>query len=170
MGDLRCANDRVTVRFDSVVPRAEYGAPRRYSDLNYIYVDGKISMGSSQLMMGSDHLNPINLYAGSVCMDSDRDAFVNWCGDIYLQDPHGVSKFMVGNAGASLVPFVSNNIEKPDYEGNYMGGNVFCNNKELFHYSYQRYIENQIREAFSLDATPIRIVVRERGDEKNAKA
>ena len=47
---------------------------------------------------------------------------------------------------------------------------VFCNNRELFHYSYQRYIENQIREAFSLDATPIRIVVRERGDEKNAKA
>lgn len=47
---------------------------------------------------------------------------------------------------------------------------VFCNNKELFHYSYQRYIENQIREAFKLDATPIRIVVRERGDEKNAKA
>ena len=47
---------------------------------------------------------------------------------------------------------------------------VFCNNRELFHYSYQRYIENQIREAFSLDATPIKIVVRERGDEKNAKA
>lgn len=47
---------------------------------------------------------------------------------------------------------------------------VFCNNKELFHYSYQRYIENQIREAFKLDATPIRIVVRERGDEKNSQA
>lgn len=41
---------------------------------------------------------------------------------------------------------------------------VFCNKKELFHYSYQRYIENQIREAFSLDRTPIRIVVRERGE------
>ena len=41
---------------------------------------------------------------------------------------------------------------------------VFCNKKELFHYSYQRYIENQIREAFSLDATPIRIIVRERGE------
>ncbi len=41
---------------------------------------------------------------------------------------------------------------------------VFCNNKDLFHYSYQRYIENQIREAFSLDSTPIRIVVRERGE------
>ncbi len=41
---------------------------------------------------------------------------------------------------------------------------VFCNSKDLFHYSYQRYIENQIREAFSLDATPIRIIVRERGE------
>lgn len=41
---------------------------------------------------------------------------------------------------------------------------VFCNSKDLFHYSYQRYIENQVREAFSLDSTPIRIVVRERGE------
>ncbi len=41
---------------------------------------------------------------------------------------------------------------------------VFCNSSDLFHYSYQRYIENQIREAFGLDSTPIRIVVRERGE------
>ncbi len=41
---------------------------------------------------------------------------------------------------------------------------VFCNSKDLFHYSYQRYIENQVREAFSLDSTPIRIAVRERGE------
>ncbi len=41
---------------------------------------------------------------------------------------------------------------------------VFCNSKDLFHYSYQRYIENQVREAFQLDSTPIRIVVRERGE------
>ncbi|MBO5266932.1 MAG: ribosome biogenesis GTPase Der [Ruminiclostridium sp.] len=41
---------------------------------------------------------------------------------------------------------------------------VFCNSKDLFHYSYQRYIENQVRESFSLDSTPIRIVVRERGE------
>lgn len=41
---------------------------------------------------------------------------------------------------------------------------VFCNSKDLFHYSYQRYIENQLREAFSLDSTPVRIVVRERGE------
>ncbi len=41
---------------------------------------------------------------------------------------------------------------------------VFCNSKELFHYSYQRYIENQIREAFGLDCTPIKLIVRERGE------
>ncbi len=40
----------------------------------------------------------------------------------------------------------------------------FCNNAELFHFSYQRYLENRIREAFSLEGTPIRIVIRERGD------
>ncbi|MCH5208672.1 MAG: ribosome biogenesis GTPase Der [Oscillospiraceae bacterium] len=41
---------------------------------------------------------------------------------------------------------------------------VFCNNKELFHYSYQRYIENQIRETFGLDKTPIKLNIRERGE------
>lgn len=41
---------------------------------------------------------------------------------------------------------------------------VFCNSKELFHYSYQRYIENQIRDTFGLTATPIKLSVRERGE------
>ncbi len=41
---------------------------------------------------------------------------------------------------------------------------IFCNNRELFHYSYQRYIENQIRETFGLDQTPIKLTVRERGE------
>ena len=40
----------------------------------------------------------------------------------------------------------------------------FVNKAELFHFSYQRYLENQIREAFTMEGTPIRIVVRERGD------
>ena len=40
----------------------------------------------------------------------------------------------------------------------------FCNNAELFHFSYQRYIENQIRSTFGLEGTPVRIVIRERGD------
>ncbi|MEG2144309.1 MAG: ribosome biogenesis GTPase Der, partial [Oscillospiraceae bacterium] len=40
----------------------------------------------------------------------------------------------------------------------------FCNRKDLFHFSYQRYIENQIRDAFGLMGTPIRLVIRERGE------
>ena len=40
----------------------------------------------------------------------------------------------------------------------------FCNNAELFHFSYQRYLENQIRATFGLEGTPVRFVIRERGD------
>lgn len=40
----------------------------------------------------------------------------------------------------------------------------FCNAKKLFHFSYQRYLENQIRETFGLEGTPIRIILRERGE------
>ncbi len=40
----------------------------------------------------------------------------------------------------------------------------FCNKAELFHFSYQRYLENQIREQFGMEGTPIRIIVRERGE------
>ena len=41
---------------------------------------------------------------------------------------------------------------------------IFCNSRELFHYSYQRYIENQLRETFGLTATPIKLTIRERGE------
>lgn len=41
---------------------------------------------------------------------------------------------------------------------------AFCNSRDLFHFSYQRYIENQIREVFGLQGTPIRILIRERGE------
>ncbi len=43
----------------------------------------------------------------------------------------------------------------------------FVNNAELFHYSYQRYLDNQIREVFGLEGTPTKMVIRER--EKNRK-
>ncbi len=41
---------------------------------------------------------------------------------------------------------------------------AFVNNRELFHYSYQRYIDNQIREVFGLEGTPTRLIIRERGE------
>ena len=40
----------------------------------------------------------------------------------------------------------------------------FCNNAELFHFSYQRYLENQIRATFGLEGTPVRFIIRERGE------
>ncbi|MBR2582207.1 MAG: ribosome biogenesis GTPase Der [Oscillospiraceae bacterium] len=43
---------------------------------------------------------------------------------------------------------------------------IFCNSRELFHFSYQRYIENQIRSVFGLEGTPVRIVIRQKGDKE----
>ncbi len=43
---------------------------------------------------------------------------------------------------------------------------IFCNDARLFHFSYQRYLENQIREVFGLQGTPIRITVRQKGDKE----
>ena len=42
----------------------------------------------------------------------------------------------------------------------------FVNRKDLFHYSYQRYLENQIREIFGLEGTPVKFVIRERDEKK----
>ncbi len=42
---------------------------------------------------------------------------------------------------------------------------IFCNNAELFHFSYQRYLENCLRETFGFVGTPIKLIIRERGDD-----
>ncbi len=44
---------------------------------------------------------------------------------------------------------------------------VFVNNKELFHFSYERYLVNNLRNNFGLEGTPIRVIAREKGEEKN---
>lgn len=45
---------------------------------------------------------------------------------------------------------------------------VFCNSAKLFHFSYQRYIENQIRKNFGgLEGTPVRIIVREKSTKED---
>ncbi len=43
---------------------------------------------------------------------------------------------------------------------------IFCNNAELFHFSYQRYIENCIRKAFGFEGTPIKIIIKQKGDDE----
>jgi len=42
----------------------------------------------------------------------------------------------------------------------------FCNDARLFHFSYQRYLENQIRNVFGLEGTPIRMTIRQKGDKE----
>ena len=42
---------------------------------------------------------------------------------------------------------------------------IFCNSEELFHFSYQRYIENCLRDTFGFMGTPIRLVIRQKGDD-----
>ena len=43
----------------------------------------------------------------------------------------------------------------------------FCNDARLFHFSYQRYLENQLRNVFGLEGTPIRMTVRQKGDKED---
>jgi len=40
------------------------------------------------------------------------------------------------------------------------------NDRQLMHFSYQRYLENKIREAFGFKGTPMRFIIRERGEDK----
>ena len=44
---------------------------------------------------------------------------------------------------------------------------IFVNYKELFHFSYQRYIENRLRDAFGFSGTPVRFIIRERKEKDN---
>ena len=43
---------------------------------------------------------------------------------------------------------------------------IFVNKKELFHFSYERYLVNHIRKEFGMNGTPIRVIVREKYDEE----
>ncbi len=43
---------------------------------------------------------------------------------------------------------------------------IFCNKAELFHFSYQRYIENCLRNTFGFKGTPIKLIIREKGEDK----
>ena len=43
---------------------------------------------------------------------------------------------------------------------------IFCNDRRLFHFSYQRYLENCIRSTFGLEGTPVKLSIREKGDEE----
>jgi GTP-binding protein len=41
----------------------------------------------------------------------------------------------------------------------------FCNDARLFHFSYLRYLENQIRQAYAMEGTPVKMVIRQKGED-----
>jgi GTP-binding protein len=45
---------------------------------------------------------------------------------------------------------------------------IFCNSEELFHFSYRRYIENCLRDAFGFEGTPIKIIIRQKGEDNSS--
>ena len=45
---------------------------------------------------------------------------------------------------------------------------IFCNSEELFHFSYRRYIENCLRDAFGFAGTPIKLVIRQKGEDNSS--
>jgi GTP-binding protein len=45
---------------------------------------------------------------------------------------------------------------------------IFCNSEELFHFSYRRYIENCLRDAFGFNGTPIKIIIRQKGEDSSS--
>ncbi|MBQ5799934.1 MAG: ribosome biogenesis GTPase Der, partial [Oscillospiraceae bacterium] len=46
---------------------------------------------------------------------------------------------------------------------------IFCNDRQLFHFSYQRYLENCIRNVFGLEGTPIILSIRQKGDKEDER-
>ena len=44
---------------------------------------------------------------------------------------------------------------------------IFCNDSRLFHFSYQRYLENCLREVFGFKGTPIKLIIREKGESQD---
>lgn len=43
---------------------------------------------------------------------------------------------------------------------------IFCNDASLFHFSYQRYLENQLRAVFGFEGTPVKLIIKQRGDDE----
>ena len=46
---------------------------------------------------------------------------------------------------------------------------LFCNDRELFHFSYLRYLENRLREVFGFEGTPVKMIVREKGENEELR-
>ena len=89
-----------------------------------------------------------------------------------MRIPTGVLNQVLGDAQARVQPPTDKGKRLKIYYMTQIGVKpphfvIFCNDARLFHFSYQRYIENQIRATFGLTGTPVRITIRQKGDKED---
>ena len=90
-----------------------------------------------------------------------------------MRIPTGVLNQVLGDAQARVQPPTDKGKRLKIYYMTQIGVKpphfvIFCNDARLFHFSYQRYIENQIRATFGLTGTPVRITIRQKGDKEES--
>ena len=86
-----------------------------------------------------------------------------------MRIPTGVLNQVLGDAQARVQPPTDKGKRLKIYYMTQIGVKpphfvIFCNDAKLFHFSYQRYLENQVRATFGLTGTPVRITIRQKGD------
>ena len=91
--------------------------------------------------------------------------------DVYAQNTSGALNSVLAEATARVQPPSDKGRRLKIYYMTQAGTKpphfvIFCNDARLFHFSYQRYLENQIREVFGLQGTPVRITIRQKGDKE----
>lgn len=89
-----------------------------------------------------------------------------------MRIPTGVLNQVLGDAQARVQPPTDKGKRLKIYYMTQIGVKpphfvIFCNDSKLFHFSYQRYLENQIRATFGLTGTPVRITIRQKGDKED---
>ena len=89
-----------------------------------------------------------------------------------MRIPTGVLNQVLGDAQARVQPPTDKGKRLKIYYMTQIGVKpphfvIFCNDAKLFHFSYQRYLENQIRATFGLTGTPVRITIRQKGGKED---
>lgn len=129
MGDLVSDNDKTFYLYTDL-PEDEVNATKNYNKLNYVYVDGQVRTTGGGFKFGAfgSAESPLNLYAGSIAVNNDNTNFNGWYGDMFLHDPTATSGLKFANNGSNLTQFVSKNINKANYTGDYIASDVISNN------------------------------------------
>ena len=105
-------------------------------------------------------------------VDKLFDLIDNVVNQAAMRIPTGVLNQVLGDAQARVQPPTDKGKRLKIYYMTQIGVKpphfvIFCNDAKLFHFSYQRYLENQIRATFGLTGTPVRITIRQKGDKED---